>query len=358
LKFVRQNYYEILDVDPKASDEEVKRAYRMLRGSFEPQSMAIYSLYSPEESEAIGAKIDEVFRVLTNRDRRRAYDRYLELVSGDVAIEEQPEAFFEQVHDIEELTALDELEPSSEDLEVLRDHSVSAVVQVEASQSDLFDGADAPTPEGIDKGGLEPFEEWPETGEIDASTEELGELPAEIAEVIGEQLALPTRPVAATDDGARTAPDPATMPVPIETDDESLEYEVDSGDGEELSEPSLFARPRMRSWTREFASARLAEARSLELTPLSDDTLAQAESSDDVTGALLRALRERRGVDLHTIAERTKISLMTLQFIEEDRYDALPAAIYLRGFLEQYTKMLDLPRSLVDRYMTRLGDRP
>ncbi len=353
MKFVRQNYYEILDVDPKASDEEVKRAYRMLRGSFEPRSMAIYSLYSPEESEAIGAKIDEVFRVLTNRDRRRVYDRYLDFVEGEASVGDDPAAFFEQIHDIDELTPLDELEPSSEDLEMLRAHGVRAAVEVELG--DTAGELDAPTPEGVELDRDHPFEEWPETGEIDATTEELGELPAELAEALSERAALPTRPVAATDDGATAAPAPEGRPPSLDAEDESLEYETDSGDGEEYSEPSLFTRPRMRTWTREFASARMAEVRSMELSPISDDELRATEGEGGVDGTVLRALREKRGVDLHTISDHTKISLMTLQFIEEDRHDALPAAIYLRGFLQQYVQMLDLPASLVDRYMARFG---
>lgn len=357
MKFVRQNYYEILDVDPKASDDEVKRAYRLLRGSFEPRSMAIYSLYSPEESEAIGSKIDEVFRVLTNRDRRRGYDRYLKFVATDEQVSVDPREFFEQIHDLEELTPVDGREPSSEDLALLHDHGVAAEVEVEISQPDLLD-MDAPTPEGIEIGEREPFDEWPDNGNMDASTEEIGELPPELAKTLGDCIVLPTRPVAATDDGACTAPSPAAARIPLQGEnDESLEYEVDSRDSEEYSEPSLYSRPRMKSWTRQFAAARLAEVRSLQLTPIPDDELRAMEAAKDVSGTLLRTLRERRGVDLHTISDHTKISFMTLQFIEEDRFDALPAAIYLRGFLEQYTKMLGLPANLVDRYLARYDHR-
>ena len=65
MKFVTQDYYQILNVSPEASGEEVKRAYRTVRQSFRPDSMAVHSLYSQEETETISAKIDEAFQILS-----------------------------------------------------------------------------------------------------------------------------------------------------------------------------------------------------------------------------------------------------------------------------------------------------
>ncbi len=90
---------------------------------------------------------------------------------------------------------------------------------------------------------------------------------------------------------------------------------------------------------------------SLPLRALSEAELDALRAATVVDGALLGRLRRLRGVDLQTIAERTKISLMTLRFIEEDRHDLLPARIYLEGFLRQVADLLDLPAFVVERYL-------
>ena len=76
MKFVTQDYYQILNVSPEANGEEVKRAYRTVRQSFRPDSMAVHSLYSPEETGAISAKIDEAFQILSQPEQAANYRRY------------------------------------------------------------------------------------------------------------------------------------------------------------------------------------------------------------------------------------------------------------------------------------------
>ncbi|HVO13361.1 MAG TPA: helix-turn-helix domain-containing protein [Vicinamibacteria bacterium] len=75
----------------------------------------------------------------------------------------------------------------------------------------------------------------------------------------------------------------------------------------------------------------------------------------EVTGAALRRYREARGVSLGQIATVTKIGQRYLEYIEADRFDLLPAAVYLRGFLQQYALFLGLePRAVAQDYMKRL----
>ena len=59
-----------------------------------------------------------------------------------------------------------------------------------------------------------------------------------------------------------------------------------------------------------------------------------------ISGALLRQLRESRGIDLHMISERTKIGVSHLRSIENERFDVMPAPVYVRGFLVEYAKFL------------------
>ncbi|MCU0241446.1 MAG: helix-turn-helix domain-containing protein [Vicinamibacteria bacterium] len=76
---------------------------------------------------------------------------------------------------------------------------------------------------------------------------------------------------------------------------------------------------------------------------------------EPVTGAALRAQRERRGVSLGEIAEHTKVSRRYLEYIESERFSMLPAAVYLRGFLAEYARAIGLdPKRTVDSYLLRV----
>lgn len=72
------------------------------------------------------------------------------------------------------------------------------------------------------------------------------------------------------------------------------------------------------------------------------------------SGALLRELREARGVELVAIAQRTKIGIGHLRALEDERHDLLPAAVYLRGFLTEYARCLRLDVArVVETYLDR-----
>jgi helix-turn-helix protein/DnaJ-like protein len=75
---------------------------------------------------------------------------------------------------------------------------------------------------------------------------------------------------------------------------------------------------------------------------------------EPVTGALLRRYREERGVSLRDIANQSKIGTRYLEYIEGDRLDMLPAAVYLRGFLQEYARALGLdPGRTANAYMAQ-----
>jgi hypothetical protein len=67
------------------------------------------------------------------------------------------------------------------------------------------------------------------------------------------------------------------------------------------------------------------------------------------TGALLRQVRESRGLTVRQMADRTRISRAHLENLEGDRYLSLPAPVYLRGILTSYAKELRLDSQRVVR---------
>jgi len=85
-----------------------------------------------------------------------------------------------------------------------------------------------------------------------------------------------------------------------------------------------------------------------------------AEQDEDVEydGPRLERLRTRRGIELDEIAGVTKVNPTYLRFIEEERFDDLPAAVYVRGFVKCYARCLGLDPDRVSRsYMRRYEER-
>jgi flagellar biosynthesis protein FlhG len=82
----------------------------------------------------------------------------------------------------------------------------------------------------------------------------------------------------------------------------------------------------------------------------------------EFTGALLKAVRESRGVTLPEISQKTKIGAAHLDAIERDDFGQLPAPVYVRGFVTEVAKFLQLDaeqvsRSYVRRYKRFVDDR-
>jgi helix-turn-helix protein len=75
-------------------------------------------------------------------------------------------------------------------------------------------------------------------------------------------------------------------------------------------------------------------------------------------GTALRDARARRGLDLAQCETRTRIRAKYLRAMEEERFELLPAAAYVKGFLRSYGEALGLDgQVLVDEYTLRF-ERP
>jgi curved DNA-binding protein CbpA len=72
------NYYELLEVSPQATAQEIHKAYERIRRVYDPNSVALYSLFSAEETAAITQRIEEAYRTLEYEDNRKRYDALLQ----------------------------------------------------------------------------------------------------------------------------------------------------------------------------------------------------------------------------------------------------------------------------------------
>lgn len=205
-----QTLYEVLEIDPGASDEEIRRAHRRAKDIYADESMVVCGLFTPERLAVVQDRIEKAHDTLLDPDKRKALDLKL-------------------------------------------------------------------FPDGI------PSRPTPASGIITSAT------------------GFSTRPAPAIAGGAlRERADATPLKVKVE-----------------LPEP-----------------------------PITADT--------EFTGDLLRQLREARGIELIEISQKTKVGAGHLRAIEEERWAAMPALVYLRGFLVEYARFMRLDVNQVTRtYLAR-----
>jgi curved DNA-binding protein CbpA len=216
-KIEDMNYYELLEVSCRATAQDIHRAYERVRKIYDPNSIALYSLFSTEETEKIRQRIEDAYRTLIYEENRQAYDRTLR---------------------------------------------------------DLPDLPEAPQPE----------------------------------------LRYQPLPPSA----------PSHMP--------------------RMAEPLVAAQ-----------APCAAEPQSAPAPPPLPSTL-QAVPADitEITGSVLKMLREQRCISVRSVADTTKLSARYVEGIEAESYQKLPARPYLRGFMFAYARAIGYePERIVSDYMKR-----
>lgn len=213
-----QTLYEVLEIDPGASDEEIRRATRRMRDTYAPDSLALCGLGGAERLVTLQRRIEDAYDTLLDSERRRRYDLAL-------------------------------------------------------------------FPEGV--------------------------------------------PVAAGREGR-------------EGRDDRRRPNADSGELKPTTDPKV--------------AAVMAPAP----PPLPPPEIT---SDTEFSGDVLQRVRQALRLELKDIATRTKIGLSQLRAIEGELWDALPAQVYLRGFLQEYAKCLRLDsaqvvRSYLERYQRARGLEP
>jgi hypothetical protein len=83
-------------------------------------------------------------------------------------------------------------------------------------------------------------------------------------------------------------------------------------------------------------------ATSVNPTEATKAALGDAPDPISEPGAHLRFRRTSQGVTLHEIAAETKISVTILEQIENEEFEALPAAAFVRGHVHQFARELKM----------------
>lgn len=88
----------------------------------------------------------------------------------------------------------------------------------------------------------------------------------------------------------------------------------------------------------------------------SETEIESAERGIEPPGARLRAAREAAGLGQHDVAMELRLGVDTIDALEHDAVDKLPAPIFVRGYLRNYAVLVGLPaQELVDAYNGSVG---
>ena len=71
----------------------------------------------------------------------------------------------------------------------------------------------------------------------------------------------------------------------------------------------------------------------------------------------LREAREALGLDVYQVADITKIRTDHIRALEEGRFDAFAAPVYVRGFIRTYARLLRLDQLILWPRWTRRSSR-
>jgi len=72
-----KNYYEILEVAPNAVPQEIESAYVRAKNAYSGDSVALYSLMTRAECDAVVGQIEEAYSIIGFPEKRREYDRLI-----------------------------------------------------------------------------------------------------------------------------------------------------------------------------------------------------------------------------------------------------------------------------------------
>ena len=347
MKFVTQDYYEILNVAPEATNEQVKRAYRMVRQSFRPDSMAIHSLYSDAETEAISAKIDEAFQILSNPESARRYSRYHRTAASGASVPRDPDAFFDAVHQLDESSPIEEL-----------------ARQVGRGDTEPVTEASS---------GLEEARQLRPATQSSADVVAHAEVFIDSLDIVQDNRGTEF----AVHQGGRVAS--ASAGDLIQARDRSVELlttgPVANPDASILSDVSAPSTPQVASQGAvSVAVAMVPETEEsgremitqtvrkqvrgpLEIEPLPVETLEAIEMDcGGINGMFMQQVRRELGISIEDISVRTKIGKGMLNAIEQEDQSYFQARVYMKGYLRQVCRLLHLPvREVPERYVEALG---
>jgi Helix-turn-helix domain len=326
--------YDVLEVDPESSIDELRAAVERARETYGPESVAVYALVDEGQIEELRAKLDEAEEVLLDPVRRVAYDRSI----GRLA----PATLWAEDDD-EDGAPLPPVDPGP--------HARAADLDLDAADDD------------------EEVEEEDEPPRQQAFALDVGEAPGTFGRTADTEAPARPEPLLSGDWAAAVPSDARPPAAPLPAAPAAATPEPIAAEERSTLPPSLGLRVRPAAQALEpeeeeelpAAPPPLPPAAPLAPAPVAAPPERPPElpsrprgkldipSDAEFNGELLRRVRESYGLSLQQVAERTRITRIHLENVEADRYDRLPATVYLRGILVNLARELRLDPARVSK---------
>ncbi|MEQ1721548.1 MAG: helix-turn-helix domain-containing protein [Pseudobdellovibrio sp.] len=71
----RHNYYEILELNENATQQEIHMAYSKAKMTYSAENKALHSIFSAEEASELRTLVEEAYEVLSNNTYRNIYEK-------------------------------------------------------------------------------------------------------------------------------------------------------------------------------------------------------------------------------------------------------------------------------------------
>lgn len=130
----------------------------------------------------------------------------------------------------------------------------------------------------------------------------------------------------------------------------------------DTSQLDLLSIPETQSVSNEDAAKQDLQECSAELAQESDPTTAidltaagAPALADATIGQRLRFAREQRGWTCEDVGSQLKLQARLIKRIEEDDFSGIAHAVYLRGYLTSYARLLDMPQILAEKVIAERG---
>ena len=412
--YTEQSYYELLEVAPSATIEEIVAAYQRAVRLYDAESVALYPVGDPGQVEELKKLLLEAVEILSDPELRLEYDKGLGISSSaqvsregppvaTQASAQNPQALRNEAHRPEasgpsgtEGTLAGRGSPAPEpqpvpaidaQLQLATPHRPPAAQRPHSTAPGY---AISYLPKGAPPAGRAPSLRSNESGA--ASRASLGPPTAAGPELRSLAPALPLP--AGTDgspapvrwphpsfQGSRANPSPANgpdHPTPVATPRTSPPQPAGipkgltapaAPNGESPQDASRPGTPRRALESapvlaQEAAIADAESALALVQAQIAQRTREARPRGIDIppdavfNGELLRHVRKARGMSVQVLAERTRISPRHIENLEADRYDALPATVYLRGIVMNIARELGLDPLRVSKGYLALVEKP
>ena len=100
--------YDILEIKPDATPQEIREAYLRTKAAFNKDSAALYTLVDVDERDLMLQKIQDAYNILSNTEKRRDYDRqHGRLDPTELMKEEMPTRSIRKIISIDRVPPMD-----------------------------------------------------------------------------------------------------------------------------------------------------------------------------------------------------------------------------------------------------------